>query len=261
MAKLKIIPTAYLPEFKSKINFNLKYQFEKIEYKDFDKEIFYYNTNSVASSAKIEGEIASSEDLIQYLKHKKRFAPQYINATNDLFNAYVFAQNNNLNKANLLKAHNLLSKNLVIKQSQGKIRTLDEVIYNENGDVLYTAATKETVNYEFKKLISDMNFLLKAKLTTSGVFYYGFMLSLVFVKIHPFEDGNGRTSRLLEKWFIAQKLGKKAWFLKSELNYYNKRKSYFLALNRMGLFYEDTDYSKCITIATYTANTLKNGKE
>jgi len=89
------------------------------------------------------------------------------------------------------------------------------------------------------------------------VFYYAFMISLVFVKIHPFEDGNGRTSRLLEKWFIAEKLGKKAWFLKSELNYYNKRKSYFLALNRMGLFYEDTDYSKAIRVAVYTANTLK----
>ena len=82
------------------------------------------------------------------------------------------------------------------------------------------------------------------------------MISLVFVKIHPFEDGNGRTSRLLEKWFIAEKTNKKAWFLKSELNYFNKQKSYFLALNKMGLFYENTDYSKAINIATYTAKTL-----
>lgn len=45
-------------------------------------------------------------------------------------------------------------------------------------------------------------------------------LSQVFVKIHPWNDGNGRSARLLEKWFIAQKLGPKAWFLQSEKNYY-----------------------------------------
>ena len=42
------------------------------------------------------------------------------------------------------------------------------------------------------------------------------------VTIHPFEDGNGRTARLLEKWFLAQKLGHKAWFIQSEKMYYNQ---------------------------------------
>ncbi|MBL0098191.1 MAG: Fic family protein [Bacteroidetes bacterium] len=35
------------------------------------------------------------------------------------------------------------------------------------------------------------------------------MIHLVFVKIHPLNDGNGRSARLIEKWFLAQKLGKK----------------------------------------------------
>jgi len=256
MLKLQIVPVEYLSNFKTKINFDLKLAFDKIEYKDFKTDIFYYNTNSVASSAKIEGEIASSQDLIQYIKHQKKFNSAYINSTNDLYNAYIFAQKSKLTEDNLLEAHKILSKNLLEESAQGKIRTHDELIYNEDGNILYTATQKEEVNNEFDKLINDLNTLLNTDLEIKEVFYFAFMLSLVFVKIHPFEDGNGRTSRLLEKWFIAQKLGKKAWFIKSELNYYNKRKSYFLALNKMGLFYEDTDYQKSINISVYTTNTL-----
>ena len=42
------------------------------------------------------------------------------------------------------------------------------------------------------------------------------MIHLVFVKIHPWNDGNGRSARLMEKWFLAQKLDEKAWFIESE---------------------------------------------
>lgn len=256
MKKFNIISQDNFKEFSKKINFNLNVEFNKIKFTDFKKDIFYYNTSSVSSSAKLEGELASSEDLISYIKHNKRFNKNYIACSNDLYNAYVFAQSHKLTKANILKAHKLLSKNLLHKSIQGKIRTVDEVIYMGT-KIIYTATSKKEVQSEFDKLIKDIRFLLSKKLTTKEVFYYASMINVTFVKIHPFEDGNGRTSRLLEKWFIAEKLGKKAWFIKLELNYYNKRKSYFLALNRMGMFYEDTNYSKATNISTYTASTLK----
>lgn len=256
MIPLRIIPTEYLKLYCEKIDFNLLKQYNSIAYTDFKKDVFYYNTNSVCSSAKIEGEIANSEDLISYLRHKKKYSKNYIAASNDLYNAYIYAQESKLTEKNILKAHQLLSKNLLQKSVQGKIRTHDEVIYLED-KIIYTATSKTNVKEEFSKLIDDLNTLLNRKLNTKEVFYYAFMLSVVFVKIHPFADGNGRMSRLLEKWFIAKKLGNKAWFIKLELNYYNKRKSYFLALNRMGLFYENTNYAKALNIATYTAKTLK----
>jgi Fic family protein len=53
------------------------------------------------------------------------------------------------------------------------------------------------------------------------------MIHLVFVKIHPFADGNGRSARLLEKWFLSQKLGSTAWFIPSEKLYQTRLRSYY----------------------------------
>jgi Fic family protein len=64
------------------------------------------------------------------------------------------------------------------------------------------------------------------------------------VKIHPFNDGNGRTARLLEKWFLASKLGEKAWYIPSELYYYNNLKVYYHNLALVGLFYDELNYEK-----------------
>ena len=83
-------------------------------------------------------------------------------------------------------------------------------------------------------------------LTIEEVFYYASYIHLTFVNIHPFGDGNGRISRLLEKWFLAEKLGPRAWFIKSEKYYYRNINSYYKNLARLGMFYEDIDYDKSI---------------
>jgi Fic family protein len=68
---------------------------------------------------------------------------------------------------------------------------------------------------------------------------------LVFVKIHPFADGNGRAARLIEKWFLAQYLGNIAWSVPSEINYYLKRDKYYDTL-KVGSTYEEVDYTMAL---------------
>ncbi len=83
------------------------------------------------------------------------------------------------------------------------------------------------------------------------------MLHLTLVNIHPFIDGNGRTSRLLEKWFLADYIGAKTWSIESERYYYENLKDYYRALNRIGFDYTLLDYSKSLPFLLMLPNSLQ----
>jgi hypothetical protein len=79
---------------------------------------FFTSVSSVFSS-KIEGE---EIELDSYIKHKRfgiEFLPNYTQKIDDLYNAYTFAQTNELNPRNIAQVHKLLSKHIVAKHQQG----------------------------------------------------------------------------------------------------------------------------------------------
>jgi len=58
---------------------------------------------------------------------------------------------------------------------------------------------------------------------------------------------NGRSARLLEKWFLSQKLGYKAWFVQSEKYYYTQHDAYYNNIRALGLEYPTLNYIKALS--------------
>jgi len=245
--QLPILSNELLPDYLEKVSNGLKEAFDALEDAEISTDAFSFYT-SVASvfSSKIEGEAI---ELDSYIKHKKfgiEFSPDYIKKIDDLYEAYTFAKSHSLNEGNIRKVHALLSKNMLTKNKQGKYRTQNMYVSTPDGRIAYVAASPVDVESEMKKFYTNLAFLLERKMTVAEAFFFASMIHLVFVKIHPWNDGNGRSARLIEKWFLAQKLGEKAWFLQSEKMYYQEQQNYYANIRNLGLEYPSLEYKKAL---------------
>lgn len=222
-----------------------------------DYSQFYKSVSSVYSS-KIEGE---DIDFDSYFKHKflnVKFRSDYTRKADDLYAAYDFIDNHKLNLKNVQNAHSILSSKLLPKSQQGLIRTNPMFVINSDDKIEYVAAGPEIVKKEMDKLFWDIDLLLQTNLSPMEVFYYAAFIHLVFVKIHPFQDGSGRTARLMEKWFLIEKIGQIATSVQLEKNYYLKIKNYYSNIRILGLEYEDLDYSKSLDFLLMTVNSIND---
>lgn len=218
---------------------------------------FYKSVSSVYSS-KIEGEDIDFDSFFKHKFLKVKFKPDYTRKADDLFSAYDFIDNNRLVLANVKKAHSILSQSLLPKSQQGLIRNNPMFVINSDDKIEYVAAIPEIVKSELDKLFLDIELLIKSELNPFEVFYYASLLHLVFVKIHPFQDGNGRTARLIEKWFLLEKIGQKAIAVQLEKNYYKNLKEYYSNIRKIGLEYEDLDYNKSLDFLLMTVQGIDN---
>ncbi len=243
----KILPVALLASYQEAVTAASLATYAQLEESELSVDAFsFYTSVSAVYSSKIEGE---DIELDSYVKHKRfgiSFLPDHTQKTDDLYGAYQFAKANACDRSNLLEAHRMLTEHILPEGRRGRVRTGNMYVTTATGKIEYVAASPYIVEAEMEKLFGDLAVLLKRDLSLPEVFFFAAMLHLVFVKIHPFDDANGRCARLLEKWFLAQKLGAKAWLLQSEKNYYVHHQAYYSNIRLLGLEYDALDYGSAL---------------
>jgi Fic family protein len=255
----KILTDKYFKDYENSLDFNLSDNLPTGETPIFTNDAFsFYTSISSVFSSKIEGE---DIEIDSYMKHrfmKVKFKPDYTKKTDDLYKAYEFAKNNTLTRENLLKSHTILTKNLLSASQRGKVRQGLIYVQDQNQRIIYIGTDPRNVAYEFENLLEDIQLLLNMNLSFNETFYYAALIHLIFVKIHPFADGNGRSARLLEKWFLAEKLGERAWYITSEKFYYQYIQNYYHNLQILGMEYETLNYDKCLPFLLMLPKSLFN---
>ncbi|MEZ4986907.1 MAG: Fic family protein [Saprospiraceae bacterium] len=245
-------------KFEASIDFDplIKMAVKKEERLSVDYFDFYNSVSSVYSS-KIEGE---EIDFDSFFKHKflnVQYHPDYTKKSQDLLNAYEFILNHEFNRANIFEAHKILSNHLLPATQRGQIRNTPMFVINEEDRIEYVACDQFKIETALSAFFDAIEKLFKQELTPIEVFFYAAQIHLVFVKIHPFQDGNGRTARLMEKWFLIQHFGNDAVAIELEKNYYQNRKAYYDNIRKLGLEYDSLDYLKALDFLLMTIHSLQ----
>ena len=253
---MRITDKKYFKQYLELIGFQIEKLIENFEFNEKTSDLGYKTQASAVYSSNIEG---NSIDLNSYMNHKllkEKFKPvKEIQEIENLILAYEFAQKNPLTEKNFLKCHKIFAKTLVIKSLQGKYRNEKVGVFGPSG-LVYLAVEPEFVKEEMNNFFTDLENLLKIELTRSEAFYFASLIHLKFAHIHPFRDGNGRAARLLEKWFLAKKLGNDFWKLSSEKYYKDHQMEYYSNIN-LGVNYYELNYEKCISFLLMLPNSLR----
>jgi len=137
----------------------------------------------------------------------------------------------------------------------GKYRIEQVGVFGKSG-LAYMAVEPEFVEKEMKTFFKDIELLISSETKLEEVFYFASLIHLKCAHIHPFRDGNGRAARLLEKWFIAEKLGHDFWKIPSEEYYKVNQTSYYETIN-LGVNFYELNYDKCLGFLGMLPNCLK----
>ncbi len=253
---MRVTDIKYFEDFKAVIGKDIFELVENYKFKESSIDLKYRIKISAVFSSNIEGNSIDINSYMNSIAAKEKFKPgKEIEEINDLTDAYEFAIKNILNESNFLKAHRLLSANILIPEKQGLYRN-DRMGVFDNTGLVYFAIEPEKVESEMKLFFSDISELIEKEMEIDQVFYHASLIHLKFVHIHPFWDGNGRMARLIEKWFLCIKLGEKFWKLNSEKYYKDNLNAYYSSI-KLGDDYYNLNYDNCLNFLKMLPNSLK----
>jgi Fic family protein len=232
MKRLKLIPAKHYQDYTKSQPITIKKHLAKI--RNHEINYGYAVSVSAVSSSQIEGNIIDIDTYYKFSNTGMNVKTKAYREIKALENAYNFAREHALNEKNILHCHKMVSETGIIeKKYRGKYR--DKKVFVQSGNqIVYEGAKPDILEKEMEKLFKDIQLLKTRELNLNQVFYYASMIHLYFVLIHPFADGNGRTARLIEKWFLSHHIGSVAWLVNSEKLYLKRSKSYHKNINRVG---------------------------
>jgi len=250
--KLKILTDQYLQEYNDNVWYLWKIVNVFLENAN-NLDFKYLTESSSVFSSQIEW---NSLDLNSFMNMKLNSSKSKdVEEIENLIESYTFAQKNNLTEKTFLNTHKIASKTLLIKSKRWTYRD-DKVWVFWKEWLIYLAIEAEYVEEKMWELFEDIDFLLEYELNIEEIFYYASQIHLKFVHIHPFSDWNWRSARLLEKWFLSEKLWKDLWKIKSEEFYFKNIESYYSNINLWVNYYE-INYNNSIKFMLMLTESLK----
>lgn len=212
--------------------------FSKIILAEFEKQAQILSTYA---STSIEGNPLPLTQVKALLKNK----PEYIrdsqqeilnyNQALQYLHSEIDQNKIKVSTHTILKVQKLVTENLLDKCQSGKFRKEPVVIYDiKNKNIQYMAPNWQEVPEMVKNLLKYINSNTGKldPLILAGIFHRQLVI------IHPFIDGNGRTTRLITTEILAL-LGINIFKLFSFENYYNKNVSkYIEKVGSFGDYYD-----------------------
>lgn len=242
---MKITDDRYFDKYQAETGSQIREWFDGFDFQEKRIDVGYNTKASAVYSSNIEGNPIDVNSFMNSMLAEKNIKPQKdIQEIQDLILAYEFAQSNSLNQHNFLLAHKTMSQTLLIKDKRGKYRTDKMGVFDGYG-LIYLAVEPEFVKEKMSEFFEDIQLLVKEDLSLEQAFYHASLIHLIFVHIHPFWDGNGRSARLLEKWFLSEKINSRAWKLQSEKYYKENLADYYDNIN-LGVNYYELNYDRCM---------------
>jgi len=253
---MRITERKYLDRYIKSIGNKIPEWIEGFDFSDNRGGFEYLTKSSAVYSSNIEGNSIDLNSYMNYEMNKDKFkSGKELEEIEDLIEAYNFAQTNKLNENNFLNCHKIFSDTLLIRSKRGKYRIEQIGVFGKAG-LAYMAVEPEFVEKEMKLFFQDLSELISSNLDETVVFYFASLIHLRFAHIHPFRDGNGRAARLIEKWFVAEKLGHNFWKIPSEEYYKNNQSRYYETIN-LGVNFYELNYDRCIGFLEMLPNCLK----
>jgi len=253
---MRITDTKYLEQFRNALGFDLESVFNQFDFSEESVDINYRIKASAVFSSNIEGNSIDLNSFMNSQLSKASFKPQkQIQEIEDLVEAYEFAKTNDLNEKNLIHAHDLGSRTLLIQDKRGVYRN-DRMGVFDNSGMVYLAIEPQFLKEKMSELFGDISVLGTQKLSIDELFYHASLIHLKFANIHPFWDGNGRMARLLEKWFLTENLNGRAWKLQSEKYYKEHLFEYYANINLGENSYE-LNYERCVPFLAMLAKSVQ----